>query len=149
MNPQLQAKWMEQGWGGGGEVVRWRREWLTVPWAATWRNGKRRQLSLVIRRLLRFSQEWPQGMAEVETGVSGAARSPRSAWPTQTSWKHLASEEPMDPEHVPWGAPEDRDAGTHAYTLWVTGWLGVIKRLYGTWPLGLLSWKDPAGMCLS
>lgn len=22
MNPQLQAKWMEQGWGGGGEVVR-------------------------------------------------------------------------------------------------------------------------------
>ena len=22
MNPQLQAKWMEQEWGGGGEVVK-------------------------------------------------------------------------------------------------------------------------------
>lgn len=34
---QLQAKWMEQGWGGGGEVVRWR-GWSPVPWAASWRK---------------------------------------------------------------------------------------------------------------
>lgn len=42
---------------------------------------ERRQLNLVIRRLLRFGQAWPRGMVEVETDVSGAAGSPRSAWP--------------------------------------------------------------------